>query len=120
MKAQPFEFLLRHTNPPTPDPEARLRARRAALAEFERVHTDTQPKLAPVPVRTKWASRKTVWGGLATGCVVVIGVSVVWLMPPDQRQVQLHVPDPVQISVLPIQTKPIEQTPSDTQAERQA
>ena len=38
MKAQSFESQLRNTAPPTPDPEARLRARRAALAQFERLH----------------------------------------------------------------------------------
>jgi Ca-activated chloride channel family protein len=95
MKAQSFEYELRHTNPPAPDPEARLRARRAALEEFERVHAPMSAS-ASAPERKgflaslRWAPASALWGGLATACIVVIGVSVVWLMPPEQRQVQLH------------------------------
>jgi Ca-activated chloride channel family protein len=110
MKAQHFDLW--RTAAPTPDPEARLRARRAALAEFDRVHAqDGEPGTAaradtkgflgllrffrdgPKPASaTGWASRNRVLGGLATACVVVIGGSVMWLMPPEQREIPLRVP----------------------------
>jgi len=111
MKAQSFEYQLRHTIPPAPDPQARLRARGAAVAEFERLHG---PKGEPGPLARARrpgipgllrafhrgdgpapagrVSRSTLWGGIATACVVVIGVSVVWLMPPEQRVINLRVP----------------------------
>jgi Ca-activated chloride channel family protein len=96
MKNQSFEAQLRQTTPPTPDPEARLRARRAALLEFERVHaqqaaanTDAAP--TPAPVRSSWRARNTMWGGVATACVVVVGVSVYWLMPPKEREIKYRV-----------------------------
>src|SRR4051812_32392363 len=40
MKAESLENQLRDAVPPAPDMEARLRARRAALAEFARVHAE--------------------------------------------------------------------------------
>ena len=97
MKNQSFESQLRQTTPPTPDPEARLRARRAALLEFERVQAqqaaaNTDVPSPPMPTRTSWRPRNTVWGGVATACVVVVGVSVYWLMPADQREIQVKRP----------------------------
>jgi Ca-activated chloride channel family protein len=81
-----------------PDREARQRARRAAVAEFERIHA---VKETPAPAaRTSrraffgplsWASRNVWMGGVATACVVVIGVSVVWLMPARDREPHFNV-----------------------------
>jgi Ca-activated chloride channel family protein len=99
MNNQSFDSQLRHTIPPTAAPEARLRARRAALLEFERVHlqtaaassdADTASKPA-TPVRPSWRARNTSWGGVATTCVVVVGVSVYWLMPPKERDIKYRV-----------------------------
>lgn len=107
MKARSFEYQLRHTVPPTPDMEARLRARSAALEEFARVHArrdaaapaeERQPETAARGRKSEslWPlgwSLKSAWvGGLATACIAVIGVSVVWLMPPENRQIRLNVP----------------------------
>src|SRR5581483_934489 len=101
MRPQSFEHYLRHAVPPTPEPEARLRARRAALAEFERARA--QVSNANVPAHTgirgilhrlrflrgdqRQASVRRVWvGGLASACVAVVAVSVFWLIPPEQRE----------------------------------
>jgi hypothetical protein len=110
MKAQSFEHQLRHAVPPAPDTEARLRARRAALAEFarvhpvERVHTvEDEPlpasTVAPQPSRAKqsrwppsWTLKSGWMGGMATACVLMVAVSVVWLMPERDRQIRLNVP----------------------------
>jgi Ca-activated chloride channel family protein len=126
MKAQSFEYELRHTNPPAPDAQERLRARRAALAEFERLHGLASAPDSPA-ARTgflgspRWRSTNTFWGGLATACVLVIGVSIVWLLPPEQRHVQLHVTPPaapvskdehqIEAPSTPV-AQPKEQTPS--------
>jgi Ca-activated chloride channel family protein len=89
MKAESFEYQLRHATPPTPDAEARLRARRAALAEFERIHAQTVEPSTPVHAGVRgvlrWPSRNALLGSVATACVVVIAVSVAWLVPPQQQ-----------------------------------
>jgi Ca-activated chloride channel homolog len=94
MKAQSFEYRLRHTNPPAPDSAARLRARRAALAELERISVPrSQPRTVPqTNPKGFWSSRNALLGGLASACVVVIAVSVAWLIPPEQRELTRHVP----------------------------
>jgi Ca-activated chloride channel family protein len=113
MNARSFEYQLRNTAPPTPDPEARLRARRAALEEFERIHVQHRKPVAPARSGFRGffgslASRNAVLGGLASTCVVVIGVSIVLLMPPADREPRLHVP----IAIEPQATLPEEK--SDT------
>ncbi|MEJ0038183.1 MAG: VWA domain-containing protein [Gammaproteobacteria bacterium] len=145
MKAQSFEHDLRHAVPPTPDTETRLRARRAALAQFARVHAQANgqkearkegqndaSKAAPTaqPRRKSeslwplgrtlkrplgWTLKSTWLGGVATACVVVVGVSVVWLLPPRDREVRLDVPltkQPVEPAVPPVSppsnTRPVE------------
>ena len=101
MKAQSFEHRLRNAVPPTPDAEARLRARNAALAEFRRIHARDE---APVAPAVQPASRKesrsplnrgfwNAWvSGFATACLLLVGVSVVWLMPPRDREMRLNLP----------------------------
>src|SRR6185503_2528111 len=102
-----FEYQLRITAAPTPDREARLRARRAALEEFERIHVQHREPVAPARSGLRGffaslASRNAVLGGLASTCVVVIGVSIVLLMPPADREPRLHVP----IAIEPQTTQP--------------
>jgi Ca-activated chloride channel family protein len=99
MKAQSLEHQLRNAVPPAPDTEARLRARRAALAEFARVHAEQEAPAAPPASRKKEARWPLAWppksawlGGMATACIVVVSVSVVWLMPPKDREIALNVP----------------------------
>jgi Ca-activated chloride channel family protein len=89
MRAQSFEYQLRHTIPPTPDPQARLRARHAALAEFRRAHVRSKPGLRELFSSLRFD--RVAMGGVATACVLVIGASVVWLMPAAERQLPLQV-----------------------------
>jgi Ca-activated chloride channel homolog len=93
MRAQSFEYQLRHTIPPAPDPEARLKARRAALAEFERVHVRSIE--AARPSLGEWLRslqfNRVALSGVATACVLVIGASLVWLMPASERTIPLQV-----------------------------
>jgi Ca-activated chloride channel homolog len=82
MNNQSFERQMQQVEAPQPDPEARLRARQAAVEEFARVHV---PK-APQPTRTQRVP--TFWlGGFATACVAIVGVSIMWLMPASDRVV---------------------------------
>jgi Ca-activated chloride channel family protein len=75
---------LRQIEAPTPDPAARLRARRAAIAEFRRIHPVDEQKPA-----TSWWSWKSPWlGGFATASVVVVGVSLAWFAPESERGLQ--------------------------------
>jgi Ca-activated chloride channel family protein len=83
MNTQSFERQLQQLTPPEPDPAARLRARRAAIDEFERMHHHA-PKTT---VQRRWTLPRMWMGGLATACVVVLGVSVVWRMPATDRAV---------------------------------
>lgn len=117
MKAQSFEYQLRHTIAPVPDPEARVRAKRAAVAEFERIHVDERIQVEKSQsdtagqtrrngflavlhsLRSSWKAGRAGWmpgntllGGMATACMVVVAVSVFWLMPPEQREIDLRVP----------------------------
>jgi Ca-activated chloride channel homolog len=122
MKSQSLEYHLRHTTPPPPDPQARLRARHAALAEFERIHAQTgdvglatQTSLSGLlrffrdrkgPASLSRASRNALFGGIATACVVVVAVSTVWLMPPEQRRILPR--EPVTGAVEPLSERPRE------------
>jgi Ca-activated chloride channel family protein len=97
MKAQSFEYQLQHTNPPAPDPEARLSTRLAAIAEFERLHVQKVEPVAAAPARRWGFFGPLHLAGVATACVAVVAVSVVWLMPPEQREIELRVAlEPVQ------------------------
>jgi Ca-activated chloride channel homolog len=87
MNAHSLEHRLRHTNPPAPEPGARLDARRAALAEFERIHATGH---RPARDRSGWLARV---GGLAAACVAVISASLYLLAPQNDRVVQT--PGPV-------------------------
>jgi len=90
MKPNRLETMLQQEAPP-PDPAARLAARRAALAEFARVHASAATESAPrvgllqallVRLRgsdsTPWYARRTLVGGAASVCIAVVGMAVVW------------------------------------------
>ena len=97
MKPNSLENLLKQ-DAPQPDPAARVAARRAALAEFARIHPQTANDTASKP-RSKlqallgllrlssqtrgsdtmpWYSRRGLVGGAASIFVAVIGSAVVW------------------------------------------
>ncbi len=96
MKEQSTESTLRQVTAPAPDPQARLRAKRAALAEFARVHAANNAASA-TPSKGFWnalrlsgddsshgrtsmtwfVSRKLI-AGVASVCVVGLGIAMVW------------------------------------------
>src|SRR5688572_24979258 len=99
MKPNSLENLLKQ-EAPQPDPAARVAARRAALAEFARIHPQTANDAATRP-RSRlqallgllrlsresqsrgsdtmpWYSRRGLVGGAASIFVAVIGAAVVW------------------------------------------
>jgi Ca-activated chloride channel family protein len=99
MNAQSFENQLRQATAPTPDAAAQLRARTAALAEYQRVHAAANQPMPPESglaglrrLFSNRGSRKVLLGGFATACVVVIAVSTFFLVPPGQRQVLVPPP----------------------------
>jgi len=87
MNTHSFEYDLQHLDAPPPDPDARERARRAALEEFER----SRGRLQQQPAR-RWNPRSARWSGLAAACVAVVGVATYWLLPPAERVVRLETP----------------------------
>lgn len=141
MKAQSFEYHLRHAVPPAPDTEAQLRARRTALAEFARAHaqndasdTAAQPAAAKPARKSEslWPlgwTRQGAWlGGFATACVLLVGVSVVWLMPPKDREIRFNLPPtpqqpttqpPLKAELPPVAQPPANEQPMQTEASRE-
>jgi Ca-activated chloride channel family protein len=102
MNAQSFEYQLRQATAPAPDAAAQLRAKSAALAEFQRLHTAANQ---PMPPESSWlsglrrvfhtrGSRNRVIGGFATACVIFIAVSTFFLVPRAQRQVLVQPSQP--------------------------
>ena len=127
MSDHSFESQLSHLAPPTIDPAARLEAKRAALAEFARVHADDSEhehtRSSRKGLKAFFASlrltrehsqhgralmsvstRNTLLGSFATLSVAALGVAVMW--PTIQRDGGLVVPE------LPAQRNSIEQTSS--------
>lgn len=80
---QRFKAVLEQPAPP-PDPQARLRARRAALDEFARVQSQARTSEAGVtalPVKKRgWMSQTRNFAMAAGICVAVIGVAITWPM----------------------------------------
>jgi Ca-activated chloride channel family protein len=91
-----LETTLKNLQAPAPDPAARLRAKRAALAEFERVQAANQSRIGRAgpfqvlwrwlrPSREqshgsasmKWYSNRGLLAGAAGVCVLAIGVAIV-------------------------------------------
>jgi secreted protein with Ig-like and vWFA domain len=83
MNNQTFERQLQQIDPPAPDPEARLRARRAAVEEFERLHQPSERQSN----RRGWQIPKLWLGGFATACLAIVGVSLYWLTPEKDRAI---------------------------------
>ncbi|MEO6079945.1 MAG: von Willebrand factor type A domain-containing protein [Steroidobacteraceae bacterium] len=101
MNTKSIQRQLQQMNPPVPDTAARLRAQRAALAEFRRVHAKSERQ----PVASKWSWKSPWLGGFATACVAVVGVSLTWLMPEEGRKLQLPAPAPRQVTPAPSKTQ---------------
>jgi Ca-activated chloride channel homolog len=114
MSERSFETELARLAPPAPDPAARLSAKRAALAEFARVHThapeeegaprkqnafkafltalrltreEQQHGRTPMSIST----RNTLFGSAATLSVAVLGVALMW--PTIRRDGGLPAPE---------------------------
>jgi Ca-activated chloride channel family protein len=114
MSERSFESELARLAPPAPDPAARLSAKRAALAEFARVHAhapeeegaprkqnafkafltalrltrdEQQHGRAPMSIST----RNTLFGSVATLSVAVLGVTLMW--PTIRRDGGLPTPE---------------------------
>jgi Ca-activated chloride channel family protein len=108
MNTQSFERQLQQLTPPAPDPEARLRARRAAIDEFERIHHHA-PRAT---VHRRWTLPRLWIGGLATACVVVLGVSVVWRMPATDRAIAPETARPAHRPAMTEQQAAAQQVPA--------
>lgn len=85
MNTNTLERDLKQLEAPPADPQARDRARRAALEEFHR--SQAKPTLHARPAR--WNPRSAWWSGLAAASVAVIGMAVYWLTPSADRAVKL-------------------------------
>jgi len=104
MKPKSYETLLQETAAPPPDPQARVLAKRAALAEFTRVNSEPA---APAQARTGfvqgllgalrlsrehqshgsnvmgWNARSKMFAGAASVCLAIVGFAIVWPMIKD-------------------------------------
>jgi Ca-activated chloride channel family protein len=95
MNENSFEAKLARMSAPVPDPEARLKAKRAALEEFARVHAANQASDAPSKglwaalrlfrddsshgsTSMAWFVRRNLFAGVAGACVVGLGIAMVW------------------------------------------
>jgi Ca-activated chloride channel family protein len=99
MNTQSFERQLQQIDPPAPDPEARLRARHAAVEEFERLNQQPGRKTT----HRGWQMPKLWLGGFATACLAIVGVSLYWLTPEKDRAIAPTV-------TLPVASQPTEQS----------
>jgi Ca-activated chloride channel family protein len=97
MKVNSIESTLSGMKAPTPDPQARLRAKRVAMAEFTRVHPVRNAD-APAPgsqglwnalrlfrddsshgrTSMNWFAGRNVFAAAASVCVVGLGIAMVW------------------------------------------
>jgi Ca-activated chloride channel homolog len=99
MNDRSFEANLARLSAPAPDPAARLRAKRVALEEFARAHAAGQDaeKASEAPSKGLWGVlrlfrddsshgstsmawfvRRNLFAGVASACVVGLGVAMVW------------------------------------------
>jgi Ca-activated chloride channel homolog len=89
---------LQNIDAPPPDPAARLRAKRAAMAEFRRIHNvEEQKQVAPA-----WSWKSPWLSGFATASVVVIGVSLAWFTPDQDLRRPTDVPVAAAIEAGPV------------------
>jgi Ca-activated chloride channel family protein len=99
MNMNPLEQL-QQMEAPTPDPAARLRAKRAAMAEFRRIHEVEERK----PATSKWSWKSPWLGGFATASVLVVGVSLAWFTPEHNLQLPTDAPVAAAIEAAPVAT----------------
>jgi len=99
MKERPIESTLANLEAPAPDPKMRLRAKRAALAEFARVHAASQGDAEASGQSSQglwnalrlfrdgsshgrtsmtWFVSRNLFAGVASACVVGLGIAMVW------------------------------------------
>ena len=99
MNEKSFEAKLARVSAPAPDPEARLRAKRAALEEFARVQAANPAAGKTSEAASKglwdalrlfrddsshgsasmaWFVRRNLFAGVASACVVGLGIAMVW------------------------------------------
>ena len=100
MNEKSFEAKLARISAPAPDPEARLRAKRAALEEFARVQAANQAGATSTSASGSkglwdalrlfrddsshgstsmaWFVRRNLFAGVAGACVVGLGIAIVW------------------------------------------
>jgi Ca-activated chloride channel homolog len=99
MNEKSFEAKLARVSAPAPDPAARLRAKRAALEEFARAHAAKQAAEETSEAASKglwdalrlfrddsshgstsmaWFVRRNLFAGVASACVVGLGIAMVW------------------------------------------
>jgi Ca-activated chloride channel family protein len=102
MKEDDVAIALKRLQAPAPDPEARLRAKRAAMAEFEKAQASGAGRVAPAagapnnvfqgfwrklrPSRDdnhgstamNWTRNRGLMAGAAGVCVVALGLTLVW------------------------------------------
>jgi Ca-activated chloride channel family protein len=99
MNERSIEAKLARVTAPVPDPEARLRAKRAALEEFARVHSARSNAEQTSATGSKglwgalrlfrddsshgstsmaWFVRRNLFAGVAGACVVGLGIAMVW------------------------------------------
>ena len=115
MNEKSFEAKLARVSAPAPDPEARLRAKRAALEEFARVHAANQAAEKASEAVSKglwdalrlfrddsshgstsmaWFVRRNLFAGVAGACVVGLGIAMVWPVFSRYGDVSLIAPAP--------------------------
>jgi Ca-activated chloride channel family protein len=99
MNEKSFETKLARVIAPAPDPGARLKAKRAALEEFARVHAANQDALPDSESQSKglwdalrlfrvdsshgrtsmnWFVSRNLFAGVAGACVLALGLAIVW------------------------------------------
>ena len=92
MNAHSFERQLRDLEAPAADVQAKLLAQRAALAEFDRIHAPREVTNSVASSRWwklfAWPRGGMAWGGVATACVALVAVSLLWLTPPEERVIR--------------------------------
>jgi len=127
MKQQSYETALKETAAPPPDPQARVLAKRAALAEFARVQaaepaaTQLKPGFfqgllaALRPSREtqsrgsdvmRWNTKSRMLAGAASICVAVLGFVVVWPMVQNGEGARLLESTPAEsVTVEPVRSE---------------
>jgi Ca-activated chloride channel family protein len=122
MNEKSFEAKLARVSAPAPDPGARLRAKRAALEEFARVHAANQGAEKTSEAASKglwdalrlfrddsshgstsmaWFVRRNLFAGVAGVCVV--GLGIVMVLPVLSRYGDTRLLEPTQPSVVDVE-----------------